>query len=61
VEGEKRSGLAGSGSVKEMVCFRIVYVNCDLDEAQPENPGVEVNILLGIAGDGGDVVDAENR
>jgi hypothetical protein len=60
VEGEKRSGLPGSGPVEEMIRLRIIHVNCDLDEAQPQNPGVEVKVLLGIAGDGGDVVDAQN-
>ena len=60
VEGEQRPRLSCSGPVDEMVRFRIMHVDRDFDEAQTENLRIEVNVLLGIARDGGHVVQAQN-
>jgi hypothetical protein len=43
-----------------MVRLRIVNSDRDFDQAQTENLGVEVDGLLGITGNGGDVVQAQN-
>jgi hypothetical protein len=60
VETEQRSRLARSGRKEEMVRLRIVNIDRDFDQAQTENLGVEVDGLLGITGNGGDVVQAQN-
>jgi hypothetical protein len=60
VETEQRSRLARSGRKEEMVRLRIVNSDRDFDQAQTENLGVEVDGLLGITGNGGDVVQAQN-
>lgn len=38
-------------SVVQVVGCRIIKVNCELYEAQTENTGVEINVLLRLAGD----------
>ncbi len=45
----------------EVVGAGIVEVHRALDEAQPEHPGIEVEVPLRIAGDRGDVVNAVDR
>jgi hypothetical protein len=44
----------------EVVGLGIVEVDGTLDEAQAEHPDVEVEVALRVAGDRGDVMDAED-
>jgi hypothetical protein len=57
-EGEYRPRISGAVTKIEMVCGWIVEVHRALDEPKAEHAGVEVEILLRIARDRGDVVDA---
>jgi len=47
-------------SVVEMVCARVVKIDREFDEPQPQQPDIEIDVRLRMAGDGGDVVDAED-
>src|SRR5947209_3348221 len=51
-------GLAGLAGVEEVVDGRVVLVDGLGDQPQSHDPGVEVDVARGVAGDGGDVVDA---
>jgi hypothetical protein len=57
-EGQDRTGLAGLVAVVEVIGAGVVEVDGLLDQAQPENAGVKVEVALGRAGDGGHVMDA---
>ena len=46
--------------VVEMIRARVVKIDREFDEAQPQQPDIEIDVRLGMAGDGGDVVNAEN-
>jgi hypothetical protein len=43
-----------------MIGAGVVEVDRSLDQPQTEGAGVEVEVAAGIAGDGGDVVEAED-
>jgi hypothetical protein len=60
VEGEQRPRLSSSRPKEKVVRFRIMNVDRDFDQAQAKHLGIEVDGLLGITGNGGDVMDAEN-
>jgi hypothetical protein len=51
--------MADSIPVVQVVCTRIVKVDGELDEPQPEQPSIKIQILLRFAGDRRDVMDAE--
>ena len=57
---EGHDGAWGAGVVAEVevVGAGVVEVDGALDEAEAEDLGVEVEVLLGVGGDGGDVVEA---
>src|SRR5690606_12424513 len=59
-EGHDRPGRADLVAEVEVVGLRVVEVHRALDEPQPEEPDVEIEVPLRIARDRGDVVDAED-
>ena len=61
---EKRQDCPRSAvaiTIVKMVSARIVEVDRALDQPQPEQVGVEVQVTLRIAGDGGDVMESTDR
>ena len=61
--GELEEGQIGAGAAllvgeEEVVDGRVVLVDRFLDQAQSQHPGVEVDVLLRVGGNRGDVVDA---
>src|SRR5690606_41843831 len=59
-EGHDRPGRADLVAEVEVVGLRVVEVHRALDEPQPEEPDVEIEVPLRVARDRGDVVDAED-
>src|SRR6185295_1039918 len=57
-EGENAARTSRLVAEIEVIGRGIVEVDGALDQPQPEDPGVEIEISLGIAGDAGYVVDA---
>ena len=57
-EREVRARVPGLVGVEEVVDGRVVLVDRLLHEPEAERAGVEVDVLLGVGGDRGDVVDA---
>jgi hypothetical protein len=57
-EGEVGPGAARLVRVEEVVDGGLVLVDGLLDQPQAEDPGVEVDVVLRVRGDRGDVVDA---
>ena len=57
-ERDVRAGIALLVGVEQVVDRGVVLVDRLLDQPQPEHAGVEVDVLLGVGGDRGDVVDA---
>src|SRR6202035_3891210 len=57
-EGEEGPRAPRLVAVVEVVAAGVVEVDRLLDQAQPEDAGVEVDVLLRVASDGGDMVDA---
>jgi hypothetical protein len=45
-------------AIVQVITTGIIVVDGQLDEAEAENPGVEIDVPLRIAGDRGDVMDA---
>lgn len=60
-EGQDGAGKAALVAVLEVIRPRIVEVDRALDEAKPQDPGVEVEIPLRVAADGRDVMNAKHR
>src|SRR6266571_5060936 len=56
-EGQVRTRAAIFIRVKEVVDRRVVLVDRLLDEPQAHDPGIELEVLSGVGGDGADVVD----
>ena len=56
-EGEVRARMTFRVRVEEVVRARIVLIDALLDEAHAEHARVEVQVLLGRPGDGGDVME----
>ena len=61
--GELEEGQVGAGAAllvgeEEVVDGRVVLVDRLLDQAQAQHPGVEVDVVLRVGGDRGDVVDS---
>ena len=59
-EGQVRTGMPYRIGVEEMIRARIVLVDGLLHQPHAENAGIEIDVLLCVAGDGGDVVDPVN-
>src|SRR5262245_24436182 len=59
-EGEDRSRMTVSIAVVEMVGLRIVIVDGEFDQPQAENPCVEVQIPLRVAGYRCNMVNPQN-
>lgn len=57
-EGEEGSRVALRVAVVEVVGAGVVVVDCDFDEAEADDAGVEIDVALGVAAHSGDVVDA---
>ena len=57
-EGEDRAGPAAGVAEIEVVGAGIVEIDGELDQAEPEDAGVEIDAALGVGRDRGDVVDA---
>ena len=57
-KGHDTAGIAGIIAIVKMIGERIVKIDGLFDHAQPENAGIKIDILLGIAGHGSDVMDA---
>jgi hypothetical protein len=57
-EREVGSGMTVGVGVEEVVRARVVLVHALLHEPHAEHAGVEVQVLLGVAGDRRDVMDA---
>ena len=57
-EGEVGAGRAHAVGVEEVIGAGVVLVDAALHQAQAEDAHVEVQILLRVTGDGGDVMDA---
>ena len=57
-EGEDRAGTAVRVAEIEVVGAGIVEIDGELDQAEPEDAGVEIDAALGVGRDRGDVVDA---
>jgi hypothetical protein len=57
-EGQDRAGRAALVAEVQVVDVGLVEVDRLLDEAQPEQARVEVDVAWSVAGDGGDVVQA---
>ena len=60
--GELEERYVGAGltllvGVEDVVDGRIVLIDRLLDQAQAEDPGIEVDVVLGVRGDRGDVMD----
>src|SRR3954466_9716703 len=58
---EQRAGTSDLVTVVEVIAARIVEVHRELDEAKSQDTGVEVQVSLRIAGDGGDVMDCHSK
>ena len=59
-EREDGAGVPNAIAVIEVVSCRIVEVDGELDEPESDEAGIEIDIGLRLAGDGGDVMDAKN-
>ena len=59
-EGEDGAGGAEVVAEVEVVGAGVVEVDGALDEAEAEDLGVEVEVGLGVGGDGGDVVETDD-
>ena len=59
-EGEDGAGGAEVVAEVEVVGAGVVEVDGALDEAEAEDLGVEVEVGLGVGGDGGDVVKTDD-
>src|ERR1700742_2949580 len=57
-KGEDGSGVPDLVAVIEMIGAGIVEIHRLLDEPKPKRTGIEVVVSQGVAGDGGDVMDA---
>src|SRR4029077_15768320 len=57
-ERDVRPRIAALVAVEQVIHGRVVLVDRLLHESQPEHAGVEVDVLLGLGGHRGDVVDA---
>ena len=57
-ERQVEPGAAVVIAVEEVVDGRVVLVDGLLDEPEPEQAGIEIEVRLGVAGDRADVVDA---
>ena len=57
-EGDVRAGAALLVGVEEVIDGRVVLVHRLLHEPQSQYARVEVDVAAGVAGDGGDVMDA---
>src|SRR5690554_5258370 len=55
-EGHERAGSARLVAVVQVVRARVVEVDGLLHESQAEAANIEVDVLLRVSGDGGDVV-----
>src|SRR6266550_462834 len=56
-ERQVRTGAAIFIRIKEVIHRRVVLVDRLLDEPQAHDPGIELEVLRGVGGDGADVVD----
>lgn len=59
-EGDEGAGGALGVAVVEVICAGVVVVDGNFDEAEAEDAGEEIDVPLGVAAHGGDVVDASN-
>ena len=59
-EGQDGAGRSGVVAEVEVVGAGVVEVDGALDEAEAENLGVEIEVALGVGGDGGDVVKTDD-
>jgi hypothetical protein len=57
-ERQNSAGPAMSIAIVEVIGFRIVEINRYLDQAQPQHAAIKIDVLLRIAGDRCDVVNA---
>ena len=57
-EGQDRAGLALLVAIIKVIGAGIVEIDGLLDQPQPEHAGEEIEIAVGAARDGGDVMDA---
>ncbi len=53
--------MPGRVRIEEVIRARVVLVDAFLDQAHAEHAGVEIEVLLRGAGDGGDVVQSVSR
>jgi hypothetical protein len=60
-ERQNAAGRAQGVAVIEVVAAGIVEVDGELDQSQTQESAVEVQVALGVAGDGRDVMDTGNR
>lgn len=59
-EGDEAAGAGVAGSVVEVVGFDVVVVDGDFDDAEAQGAGVEIDVFLRRAGEGGHVVESED-
>src|SRR5262249_37494068 len=59
-EGQDGAGSANLIAKVEVVGLGVVEVDGAFDQAETEDAGVEVQVVLRVAGDGGDVVNAQD-
>src|SRR6266496_2197303 len=59
-EGQDAAGRADLVAEVEVIGLRVVEVHRTLDQAEPEQAGVEIQVSLRVTRDGGDVMKAED-
>ena len=59
-KGENRAGITLAVAEVEVISAGVVEVDGLLHQPQPKNAGVEIDVLLRIGGDGGNVVYSRN-
>src|SRR6266508_5955964 len=58
-EGQDRTRIARAVAVVEMVGGRVIEIDCELDQPQAQESRIEVEVLLRVTCDGGDVVNTQ--
>src|SRR5258706_15379590 len=62
--GEERQDRSGSSlcvAIIQVIASRIVEIDGHFDKTQPQQPAVEIDVLLSITRDGGDVMNTQDR